>query len=43
MLTRATGGDVFLIQTAYTYPESFEDTITVVVGQEEDDIQPQIE
>ena len=38
----ATGGDVFPIQTAYTYPESFADTITVIVGQEEDDIQPQI-
>ena len=41
-IAEATGGDVFPIQTAYTYPESFEDTITVVVGQEEDNIQPQI-
>ena len=41
-IAEATGGDVFPIQTAYTYPESFEDTITVIVGQEEDDIQPQI-
>ena len=37
-----TGGDVFPIQTAYTYPESFEDTITVIVGQEENDVQIQM-
>ena len=29
-----TGGDVFPIQTAFTYPEAFWDTVTVIEGQE---------
>ena len=35
-----TGGDVFPIQTAYTYPEAFWDTVTVIEGQEKDRVHP---
>ncbi len=32
-----TGGDLFPIQTYYTYPSDFGDTIEVIVGQDKDD------
>ena len=38
-----TGGDVFPIQTAFTYPEAFWDTVTVIEGQEKDHVQIQQE
>lgn len=37
-----TGGDVFPIQTAYTYPEAFWDTVTVIEGQEKDRVHPRM-
>lgn len=37
-----TGGDVFPIQTACTYPEAFWDTVTVIEGQEKDHVHPRM-
>ena len=37
-----TGGDVFPIQTVYTYPEAFWDTVTVIEGQEKDRVHPRM-
>ena len=37
-----TGGDVFPIQTAFTYPEAFWDTVTVIEGQEKDRVHPRM-
>ena len=37
-----TGGDVFPIQTAFTYPEAFWDTVTVIEGQEKDHVHPRM-
>ena len=41
-ITEATGADVFPIQTAYTYPSDYDQTVEVGEGQDIDQLEPEL-
>ena len=41
-IAKATGADVFLIQTAYTYPSDYDQTVGVGEGQDIDQLEPEL-